>query len=238
MDEPVSASSQPPTAALAYCERRLGPASARALRSAAGSTELARRLSAGAAHEDAVLGTVHSLARDDPELAAEFLGHFHDDILRLGHGRLSPPFRRVLDTDDLVQSMLGDLWQVLGEIRFDNRASFLSLLATRLRWKAQNRARDLRAGPRRLDRQVELPAEEIAASPTPGPPTEAAAAEEYADAAARVERLSARDRLLLQALLAGKTLDEIAAECGLEREAARLAVKRAVERSRSTGEIG
>ena len=90
--------------------------------------------------EDAVLAEVHRVAKTDARVADEFVGYFLSDLMRLGGSALSPGLRRFLDTGDLVQSVLGDLWPELASVRFETRGRFLSYLARRLGWKAGDKA--------------------------------------------------------------------------------------------------
>ena len=223
-------------AAQAFAAQRLGPRSQTVLGDPARlALAVARVTRRGQAPEDAVLAELHGQLEADPTLVDEFLAYFLSDLDRLGHGRLAPGLRRFVDTGDLVQSVLGDLWPELSGIRFESRDSFLALLAARLRWKASDSARAAKAGKRREDLRSELPAQDFASAETPGPATELVRAEEWQQVALSLARLPERDRDLVRGHLRGESWQELAAAYGLQPESARKAVQRALERLRGGG---
>lgn len=223
-------------AARAFAAQRLGPRSQQVVADPARlALVVARVTRRGAAPEDAVLAELHGSLAEDPILSDEFLAFFLADLDRLGHGRLSPGLKRFLDTGDLVQSVLGDLWPELAELRFESRDSFLALLAARLRWKASDSARAAKAGKRREDKRAELPAQEFAAAETPGPATELVQAEEWQQVALSLARLPDRDRDLVRGHLRGASWQELADQHQLQPESARKAVQRALDRLRMAG---
>ena len=188
---------------------------------------------AGAKVEDAVLARAHLQAAQYPAVAEEFVAFFLADLARLGSGQLSTGLRRFLDTGDLVQSVLGDLWPGLLELRFETRDQFLALLAARLRWKATDRARGLQAGRRREDLRVPTLEDEAASGGgAPSPPTQAGQREDWERLVLVLARLPDRDRELLSRSLRGQSLPEIAAAMDLEAETARKAVQRALAKAR------
>lgn len=223
-------------AARAFATQRLGPRSVEVLADPARMALVVAAVKRQTrAPEDAVLGVLHQAMQQDAAVGEEFLAFFLSDLDRLGHGRLGPGLRRFLDTGDLVQSVLGDLWPDLAELRFETRDSFLALLAARLRWKAGDSARAAQAGKRREDRRAELPTEEFAQADTPGPSTELVRAEEWQQVALSLARLPDRDRDLVRGHLRGESWSELAAAHGLQPESARKAVQRALERVRLAG---
>lgn len=188
--------------------------------------------------EDAVLAELHACLTDDSALTDEFVAYFLADLDRLGHGRLAPGLKRFLDTGDLVQSVLGDLWPELAALRFESRDSFLALLAARLRWKASDSARAAQAGKRREDQRADLLAEDLAQTATPGPATELVRAEEWQQLALSLARLPDRDRALVRGHLRGLSWEVLAGEHDLQPESARKAVQRALEKLRGQAQQG
>jgi hypothetical protein len=147
---------------------------------------------------------------------------------------ISAGLHRFLDTWDLAQSVLGDLWPQLGSLKFENRARFISLLAQRLSWKSTGRARELARGKRREDLRDPTPPEELDLAETGlSPLSLAGVSEERERLVLILMRLSERDRLLLRMHLRGAALNEIMAETGLAYEAARKALLRAIHRAQA-----
>jgi len=219
-----------------FAETRLGPASAALLQDPAQLALLQARLRAGMSAQDAFLALIFAAAPEQPALAEEFLQFFFEDLQRLGHGRVAVGLRRFVETGDLVQSVVGDLWPQLFDLEFRSRDAFLALLAARVRWKATDRARGLRSGRRREDLRVDDPG---TASPLwegvsaeAGPMTELVAREEYEGMVLALNRLPKREGRLLRAHLAGQDWETIAAAEGLQPESARKAVQRALASAR------
>lgn len=223
----------PPEPPVALAARLLGPACAALVRAEPAAGALQERIRAGARPEDAVLAEAHRASASNPEVAEEFVAFFLGDLLRLGRGSLRPDLKRFLDTDDLVQSVLGDLWTELCAVRFETRASFVALLARRLRWKALGNARHYRAGRRREDRRCEESVGELrVASDEPSPDTRAAQAEERERLIIALARLRPRDRWVLRRHFQGATLQELSAELGLAPRSAAMVLHRAIQRAR------
>ena len=222
-----------------FAAQRLGPRSVSALADPARQALVVARVSRqGQSVDDAVLGVVHQTMQEDRALGDEFLAFFLADLDRLGHGRLGAGLRRFVDTGDLVQSVIGDLWPELTSIRFETRDAFLALLAARLRWKASDSARAAHAAKRREDQRVDLAHEDMATSSTPGPSTELVQAEEWQRVALSLARLPQRDRELVRGHLRGQSWAELAAAHELRPESARKAVQRALDRLRGGAQEG
>lgn len=228
-------------AAVDFAAQRLGPGCARLMQQPAVQALVVAKVrarvssasgqAADASPADAVLAVIHSRLESDRDLADEFLSFFLTDLHRLGHGALGPGLRRYLDSGDLVQSVMGDLWPELAAFQFESRDSFLALLAARLRWKAADGARHLRAGKRREDLRAAADADLLAAD-HPGPSTELVAAEEWQQTALALSRLPQRDRELVRAHLSGKSWADVAAIHEMKQESARKAVQRALAKLR------
>lgn len=206
---------------------RVGARATELLREPAVLALVVARTRRAATVEDAVLAELHARL-DDARLADEFVAFFLADLDRLGHQALGPGLRRYVDTGDLVQSVLGDLWPEFRSLRFDSRDAFTALLAARLRWKASDQARALRSGKRREDLRQNADAAPEASTAQPGPATEFVRAEDFERAALALAGLPDRERALVRGHLRGQTWSELAAEHGLQAESARKAVQRAL----------
>ncbi len=219
--------------ALVFASDQLGPASERHLTDAGSQALVLSHLRTGATLEDAVLTEIHRAARDDREIAGEFLAFFLAILVGNRTPRISDGLRRFLDTADLVQSVVGDVWTELGELRFEGQASFLALLAKRLSWKAAGHARAKRGATRREDLREPLSESAPPPSESPGAATLAELTEERQRLILALLRLPERDRLLVRLHLRGESIGGIMAETGLSYEAARKALRRAMARARS-----
>ncbi len=231
-DDPAS---EAPGEILAFARERLGPASERHLAHPDAQARVRSRRRCGSDREDAILGELYRAADDDREVANEFAAYFLCDLLRLGHRATDAGLRRFLDSGDLVQSIFGDLWQDLRAVRFDTRAGFLAYLARKLRWKAADRGRSARREANRGRRRAERDALTDEAPTGASPVALAIDAEERERLILLLLRLSERDRELLTLFLKGLDLAEIATRMKLSRNAARVALQRALERARELG---
>jgi RNA polymerase sigma factor (sigma-70 family) len=216
-----------------FAREQLGPASERFLSSPEAQALALSRIRGGATLQDAVLWLVHREARSSAAVANEFTAYFLSDLLAVSRPAIAPGLRRYLDSGDLVQSVLGDVWRDLASIEFDTRAAFLAFLAQRLRWKAADQHRSLRRNRRSEDRRADESPEDLA---LPGrerdPASVAAQAEDREHLALRILRLPERDRELVRMHLRGDAVAVIAASLDLSEEAARKAVQRALVRLR------
>lgn len=224
------------TAAIRFARESLGPRSLALLADRAALDAARGRARAGAQVEDAVVGALFERAARDRELASELLRY-----LLFGCGDISARVPRlpaelvgVLDPDDLLQSVLGDLWPRLAELRFETRGQFLALLAQRLRWKAADHEKRGQRLRRRADLRIERPPEELGLrAPGASPLTVLALREEAGRLALALGRLPERDGTLLRLHLRGMDVEVLARECGLTRDAARKALQRAKQRVRA-----
>ncbi len=211
--------------ALRFARDSLGPASEAAMARPAAQAVVLSRVRGGAELEDAVLAVTHASMVDDREVANEFVAYFLSDVLRTGRPMLSPRLRSFLDTWDLAQSVFGDLWPQLAEVRFESRAQFLSLMRQRLSWKASNRARGFAR---------DEPAQDAIDVPDEGPSAERLLdlREEEERMILAMVRLAPRDRKLLEAHLRGEDGAAIARRFSLSLPAAQKALTRAKRRAR------
>jgi DNA-directed RNA polymerase specialized sigma24 family protein len=218
---------------MTFAAQRLGPQSHAALQSPVQQTRVLARIREGRVLEDSVLAEIHRAASEDRRIADEFVGYVLSDLLRSARGNLGSGLRRFLDTGDLVQSVLGDVWSELSRIRFESRAPFLSLLSLRVRRKIAGHARaersQRRGGGRRLDVD---PADLPLPDGDPGPAVLCARQEGHERMIVVLLRLESRDREALTRFLRGEAMDEIAGALGLSTDSTRKVVQRATLRAR------
>ncbi|MCC7015569.1 MAG: sigma-70 family RNA polymerase sigma factor [Planctomycetes bacterium] len=229
----AAASRQGAAEALRFAREALGPASERVVASPDALALVLSRVRDGAALDDAVLWLVHREGRADPRVADEFIAHFLCDLLSVARPAISPGLRRFLDSGDLVQSVLGDLWSDLATVKFDSRASFLAYLARRLRWKASDHHRTLNRDRRREDLRVPEDASELPlAAADPSPASLAGASDEAEQLTLRIMRLPERDQLIVRLHMRGAGIGGIVQATQLNTETARKALQRALQRLR------
>ncbi|MFT4540888.1 MAG: RNA polymerase sigma factor (sigma-70 family) [Planctomycetota bacterium] len=214
-----------------FASQRLGPHSCTWLSGPEASANTLASLAEGLDLEDAALKEIHQGANQSPELADEFLRYFLGDLLNIGRSTLSDGLHRFVDTSDLVQSVIGDIWPILGDAKFQTRGQFLSFLSRRLDWKAVGKARKLR-GERDHREDESTPISEPATG-APTPLTELASDEDYDATILKIMRLSERDQRIITLHIQEQPIDVIAAEFEMTRATAYKAVQRAVERFRA-----
>jgi len=191
----------------------------------------------GISLEDAVLAEIHAGLPGQRALADEFAAYFLYDLMKMGSNSMaaSSSLRRFLDTGDLVLSVFGDLWHDVPAVRFDSCAQFQTLFAQRLNWKAASSARRLSRDRRGEQHRMPEPADELDVESGDDAGTPLAAAireEERARLILLLLRLNDRDRQILTLHLKGLSRDEIAQRLGLQYDAARKALSRAIEAAR------
>lgn len=216
-----------------FAHQCVGPASAEVLSDPVVQVRLLSMIRNGTELRDAALGELHRRLATAPRVADEFLAHFLSDLSRRGHRMRPVEYQRLLDTGDLVQSVLADLWPDIQEVSFETRGQFLSYLSKRLQWKSQDRARALRTDRRGERRRIDWALDEIDSASSAEEPLQLVVEEEEREQLAlAVFRLPDRDRELLMLFLRGRSIPEIAGEVHLSVEGARRALKRAVRKAR------
>ena len=224
--------------ARAFARQRLGPRSVQLFALDGAAQEVVAQVRAGRDVIDAVLGLVFERMPREPRLADEFFAHFLEDLTRTRRPSLGPRLRRLHDTIDLVQSVLGNLLPRLESLRFEGRAQFLKYLSTSLSSKVVDKVRRGEAAKRREDRYVDAAPEDVEPVDSgPTPAMEVAEREQKHMDQDRLKllllRLSERDARILALAMAGEPLESIAEDLGLAPEAARKARQRAVERAKA-----
>lgn len=218
-----------------YLTRELGPACVERFKDLGLIQELHALIDMGVSIENSILRIAHHEATKDRDIADEFLGHFLLAMMRVGHLMMSEQLNRFLDTDDLVNSVAGDIWRDLEAIEFRTRSEFLAYLGTRLKWKAAGRHRAMNAGKRREDlrQDVDLQAGFLANESQETPSVFAVQEEEKALLSVAMIRLPERDKRIMSLFLGGASNETMAHELELELATARQVLKRAIAKTRA-----
>jgi len=215
-----------------FARVHLGPESALLVEMPEVEESIKARMASGTSPEDAVLAEVHARCSSKGNLADEFIRYFLRELMGMKVLDLYPVLRRHLDTMDVVQSVLADLWPDLAELEFRNRVSFLSLLSKRLKWKSLDKKQALLRDRRREDLRA-FPEMEVASNSHDIPSENLEKEEERDVLLMAVLRLPPRDRTLVQRYLQGVSGEDIAREFGLKPASARKALSRALEMART-----
>lgn len=168
----------------------------------------------------------------DARAAAELVQQYEPEIRRAIHVRLTDPrLRRVMDTMDICQSVLGNFFVrvAAGQFDLDQPDQLVRLLVVMARNKLRDQARRQHAG-RRDQRRVEAAGEELlaAVADTADSPSQLVAGRDLLDAMRR--RLSDEERFLADQRAAGREWDNIAVDLGGSPEALRKKLTRAIDR--------
>lgn len=223
-----------PEALQAWARAELGADSARILEGPAGERALAR-VRQGVSIEDAVLKEVHASIRSHPSVASEFAAYVIEDMVPLGKASMSSSskLRRFLETDDLINSVLKDMWHDVADLTFETARQFKALFAQRMNWKAIDQARRLNNQTRAEDKRVpEQPEELDHPSQSEDATSQAIRREERDQLYVILTRLSARDQRLIQLRVSGADRAAIAREMGMTYEATCKALQRATAKLR------
>lgn len=235
----MSTPEETPRRILSFARDCLGPASEHHLQDPELLARVLGRIRSGVDLEDAVLGAVFESVGEGGPLADEFLGYFLEDLLRLERPRLRGSLRRFLDTGDLAQSVLGDLWGEIRAVRFEERGAFLGYLAQRVSHKAIDRARHFGRMKRGEDHRIDVQPHDLPLATEEASPLSRAGNEEERDnLVLLLLRLPERDRRILTMYLRGDSLAAISQAIGLEVTSARKALQRAIRKARVLGDRG
>ena len=226
----------------AFAARELGPASYRLVHSEQGVQDIQRRLEEGHEVSDVVLGAVFdALQRGDgePELAEEFFTYLLPYAEARSHGRVGPDLKRHIESQDIAQSVFGNLWQDLSNLEFATFPQFLSMVIQRIGWKASNRGRDLRRKKRSAGARVDMDVGDLGDGRSgESPVSEIVRAEDHELFVETIMTLpNERDRKFIMGHLDGCSIEEMAETHGLEVESARRALNRALDRAREHLEL-
>ena len=176
----------------------------------------------------------------DDEAATELVRQYEPEIRREIRVRLTDPgLRRVVDSMDICQSVLGNFFAraALGQFELDEPRQLLKLLVTMARNRLTDLARQQHAERRDQRREVSLDAEmqaglePLARDPSP---SQVVAGRELLEQVRA--RLSDDERRIADQRAAGRDWGQIAAELGESGEALRKRLARALDRI--AGELG
>lgn len=167
----------------------------------------------------------------DSAASAELVRRYEPAIRIAAHARLSDPgLRRLLDSTDVCQSVLGNFFvrAAAGEFELDTPAQLIKLLSVMARNRLADHAAKQRAK-RRDYRRTEAATADGAELVDAGPsPSEVVGGRELLEAFR--SRMSAAERFLADQRALGRSWAEIAAEVGGNPDALRVQLARAVER--------
>lgn len=202
----------------------LGPASAAAFDRPSLRRDYERLIAEGRDREDAMLAAVHPSAREDSELAGEFLGYFMRLMFGVRDGAPDPRLRQAYDVEDLVQSVVGDLLPRLEDLEFTGRSAFLRLLTMRLGWKKQDKLRrpiPASVAPDECESDARVRADQCT------PLTAVVREEQEALLVLALNRLDREDQEILRESMSGLSREEMAERAGCSCAALRKRLERA-----------
>lgn len=166
----------------------------------------------------------------DAAAAAELVRQYEPEIRREVRVRLTDPsLRRVMDSTDICQSVLGNFFAraALGQFDLEQPAQLLKLLVTMARNRLTDLARQQHAD--RRDQRRELPLDSKIEPVAPGAtPSRVVAARDLLEQVRG--RLSDQERQIADLRAAGSNWPEIAAELGGSPDALRKRLTRALDR--------
>ncbi len=227
--------------ALQIARIQLGPHSASLLGKPHLQSLLLSRFRRGGNLEDSVFAIIfeygcrdrgQSFGCGDPRIANEFFGSFlsvlHAKGRRLTRGNLE----RALDSQDLVQSVIGDLLDK--PFDFQGRAQFLAYLDQGMRWKV-SAARNGSSSQKRLDADpLDLETEPTLDQPSHHSPLSQLANDEQLERLLLgMQRLKPDDREVMEQYLKGRPQAEIAQDIGVTVAALRSRMARILKKIRS-----
>jgi DNA-directed RNA polymerase specialized sigma24 family protein len=183
--------------------------------------------------DDGFIELIRRVRAGDEEASAELVRLYEPAIRVAVRARLTDPgLRRLLDSTDVCQSVLGNFFgrAVSGQFELKDPKQLVALLVTMARNRITNHAlrqqaarRDHRRG-RLLDHEGDAPVD-----PSPGP----GSAAEGRDLVEAVRgRMSDEERLIADQWASGNAWDEIGAKIGARPDALRIRLGRAFDRVR------
>jgi RNA polymerase sigma-70 factor (ECF subfamily) len=183
------------------------------------------------------LDLVRRVRAGDEEASAELVRRYEPAIRIAIHGRLTDPgLRRLLDSMDICQSVLGNFFVrvTVGEFELERPEQLINLLVTMARNRVTDHALHERAA-RRDHRRTEAAAAGGEQFIDPGAsPSDVVASKELIQAFR--DKLSVEERHLADQRALGRPWSTIAAEVGGRPDALRVQLARAVDRV--TRELG
>jgi RNA polymerase sigma factor (sigma-70 family) len=183
--------------------------------------------------DDGFVELIRRVRAGDAQASAELVRLYEPAIRVAVRARLTDPrLRRLLDSTDVCQSVLGNFFgrATSGQFELKDPKQLIGLLVTMARNRITNHAlqqqaacRDHRRG-RLLAQETDEPVD-----PSPGP---GSAAEDRDLLEAVRARMSAEERLIAEQWASGNAWDEIGAKIGARPDAIRVRLGRAIDRVR------
>lgn len=167
----------------------------------------------------------------DAEAAAELVKSYEADLRILARVKLNDPrLRRVCDSMDICQSVLGNFFvrASAGQFDIDSPDQLLKLLSTMIRNKVTDVARRQTAERRNQRRMDAAPVEEFEIIANEDTPSQIIAAREMAEAAQK--RFAPDEHTIVRRRADGQNWDDIARDLGGTAEALRKKMTRAMDR--------
>lgn len=220
-----------------FARGRLGPASAAYIANEGPMDEAWRALCIGGDAGATVLAVLFSHIGEDAERDNEFAAYLIDLGTRNGGDALyaGSPARRVVDTSDVVLSVLGDMWPRIGRFTFTSEAQFAALLRERMHHKAQDYSKAAHAAKRRDDLRVDVDPHDVqrADDDESSNPIERAIRRENELAWKLIYgRMTPRQQEVLGLIQSGSSRRQIAQQIGISQEAVRQCLERAIKTAR------
>lgn len=182
---------------------------------------------------------IRSVRRGDAVAAAELVKQYESELRIIARVKLNDPrLRRVIDSMDICQSVLGNFFlrASTGQFDIDSPEQLLKLLSTMVRNKVTDHARRQTAERREMGRTDGTPVEEMSLSAGEDTPSQIVSARELAQEA--LERFAPDERTIVNRRSNGQSWEEIATELGGSPEAFRKKMTRAIDRVAKEMQLG
>lgn len=215
---------------LRFVVEKLGLQSAQLLKEPEKIAEVFLYVEDGLHWEDAAMKVVFEEAIIDRKIADEFLTYFQHDLYLYAKSLLNSSIRKLVESSDLVQSILGDFWADPSRLEFRGRSQFKTLLQQRLKWKVIDKSRWMKSKGRREDLQVSGNEHSIehCQNTEPSPESLAGEMESKMLITLAFASLPKRDAKILRLWLEKESVKEIARSLEMTEPAVRSAIVRAI----------
>ncbi len=167
----------------------------------------------------------------DADAAAKLLQQFEPELRIIARAKLNDPqLRRLVDSMDICQSILGNFFfrASAGQFDIESPAQLQQLLAVMIRNKVTDHARRQKAVRRDVGRLLNHPVEDVPLANSGDTPSHMVAAKELASAAKK--QFTPDELAIIERRIGGASWDEIASELELSPDAVRKQMKRATDR--------
>lgn len=174
---------------------------------------------------------IRRVRKGESDAAVQLLKTFESDVRILARVKLNDPrLRRVCDSMDICQSVLGNFFVRVsaGQFDIDSPDQLLKLLSTMIRNKVTDVARRHTAERRHHGRIADAPVEEFELRGDQDTPSQIVSARELAENAQ--QKFDADERSIIRRRTEGQSWDDIARELGGSAEALRKKMTRAMDR--------